>query len=64
VLPHSGQTEISISKTRLSRSAQVSGGGSTTVTDEDNRMCFSYVMNQMKAAMVGDERSGSLTRAL
>ena len=39
-------------------------GGSTIVIDEDNRMCFSYVMNQMKAAMVGDERSGSLTRAL
>jgi CubicO group peptidase (beta-lactamase class C family) len=39
-------------------------GGSTIVIDEDNRMCFSYVMNQMKAAMVGDERSGSLTKAL
>ncbi len=39
-------------------------GGSTIVIDEDNRMCFSYVMNQMKAAMVGDERSGSLSSAL
>lgn len=39
-------------------------GGSTIVIDEDNRMCFSYVMNQMKAAMVGDERSGSLSKAL
>jgi CubicO group peptidase (beta-lactamase class C family) len=39
-------------------------GGSTIVIDEDNKLCFSYVMNQMKAAMVGDERSGSLTKAL
>jgi CubicO group peptidase (beta-lactamase class C family) len=39
-------------------------GGSTVVIDEDNRLCFSYVMNQMKAAMVGDERSASLSRAL
>jgi len=39
-------------------------GGSTVVIDADNRMCFSYVMNQMKAAMVGDDRSGSLSRAL
>ncbi len=39
-------------------------GGSIVVIDEDNRMCFSYVMNQMKSAMIGDERSGSLTSAL
>ncbi|MDH3641485.1 MAG: beta-lactamase family protein [Gammaproteobacteria bacterium] len=39
-------------------------GGSTVVIDEDHRLCFSYVMNQMKAAMVGDERSASLSRAL
>jgi len=39
-------------------------GGSTVVIDSDNRMCFSYVMNQMKSAMIGDERSGSLTKAL
>jgi CubicO group peptidase (beta-lactamase class C family) len=39
-------------------------GGSTVVIDVDNRLCFSYVMNQMKSAMVGDERSGSLSRAL
>jgi len=39
-------------------------GGSTIVIDEDHRMCFSYVMNQMKSAMVGDERSGSLSRSL
>jgi CubicO group peptidase (beta-lactamase class C family) len=39
-------------------------GGSTVVIDVDNRLCFSYVMNQMKSAMVGDERSASLSRAL
>ncbi len=39
-------------------------GGSTCVIDKDNRTCFSYVMNQAKSAMVGDERSGSLSRAL
>lgn len=39
-------------------------GGSTIVIDEDHRVCFSYVMNQTKAALVGDERSGSLTKAL
>jgi len=39
-------------------------GGSTIVIDDDHRMCFSYVMNQTKAAMVGDERSGKLTEAL
>lgn len=39
-------------------------GGSTCVIDKENRTCFSYVMNQMKAAMVGDERSGSLSRTL
>ena len=39
-------------------------GGSTCVIDQENRTCFSYVMNQMKASMVGDERSGSLSRTL
>ncbi len=39
-------------------------GGSTIVIDEDHHMCFSYVMNQTKAAMVGDERSGKMTEAL
>ena len=39
-------------------------GGSTCVIDKDNRTCFSYVMNQVKSAMVGDERSGSLSSAL
>jgi CubicO group peptidase (beta-lactamase class C family) len=39
-------------------------GGSTCVIDKENRTCFSYVMNQMKASMVGDERSGSLSRTL
>lgn len=39
-------------------------GGSTVVIDRDNRTCFSYVMNQLKAAMVGDERSSSLAVAL
>ncbi|MGV0035841.1 MAG: serine hydrolase domain-containing protein [Candidatus Azotimanducaceae bacterium WSBS_2022_MAG_OTU7] len=39
-------------------------GGSTCVIDKANRTCFSYVMNQAKASMVGDERSGSLSRTL
>ena len=39
-------------------------GGSTMIIDNDNRMCFSYVMNQIKSAMIGDERSGSLSKAL
>ena len=39
-------------------------GGSTCVIDQENRTCFSYVMNQMKSSMLGDERSGSLSRTL
>lgn len=39
-------------------------GGSTCVIDKDNRICFSYVMNQIKSSIVGDERSGSLSKAL
>ncbi len=39
-------------------------GGSTIVIDEDHRMCFSYVMNQMKSTLVGDERGGSLSRTM
>jgi CubicO group peptidase (beta-lactamase class C family) len=39
-------------------------GGSTIVIDKGNKLCFSYVMNQMKAALVGDDRGGSLARAL
>lgn len=39
-------------------------GGSTIVVDKDNRICLSYVMNQMKSAMVGDERGASLAEAL
>lgn len=35
-------------------------GGSTIVVDEPARVCLSYVMNQMKAAIVGDGRGGGL----
>ena len=35
-------------------------GGSTIVVDADARVCLSYVMNQMKAAIVGDRRGGGL----
>ena len=38
-------------------------GGSTIIVDQEQRSCFSYVMNQMKAAIVGDQRGGSLGRA-
>lgn len=38
-------------------------GGSTIVVDQDHRVCFSYVMNQMAAAIVGDVRGGSLGKA-
>lgn len=39
-------------------------GGSMVVIDRDARLCFSYVMNQMKASMIGDERSAGPSRAL
>ena len=38
-------------------------GGSTIVVDQDARICFSYVMNQMQAAIVTDRRGGGLGRA-
>ena len=38
-------------------------GGSTIVVDQDARVCLSYVMNQMKAAIVGDKRGGRLGKA-
>ncbi len=38
-------------------------GGSTIVVDQDNRVCLSYVMNQMNSALVGDMRGGSLGKA-
>jgi CubicO group peptidase (beta-lactamase class C family) len=38
-------------------------GGSTIVVDESARVCLSYVMNQMKAAIVGDRRGGGLGKA-
>ena len=38
-------------------------GGSTIVVDQDARVCLSYVMNQMKNALLGDQRGGSLGRA-
>jgi len=39
-------------------------GGSTIVIDTDAHLCFSYVMNQMKNAIVGDERGGSPMAAI
>ena len=35
-------------------------GGSTIVVDQPARVCLSYVMNQMRAAIVGDRRGGGL----
>ena len=39
-------------------------GGSTIVVDPPARVCLSYVMNQMRAAIVGDRRGGCLGQAL
>ena len=38
-------------------------GGSTIVVDQPARVCLSYVMNQMKASIVGDRRGGGLGHA-
>ncbi len=38
-------------------------GGSTIVVDHSNRVCFSFVMNQMSNDMLGDKRSGALATA-
>ena len=38
-------------------------GGSTIVVDQPARVCLSYVMNQMKASIVGDRRGGGLGMA-
>jgi CubicO group peptidase (beta-lactamase class C family) len=38
-------------------------GGSTIIVDQERRACFSYVMNQMASAIVGDKRGGSLGKA-
>lgn len=38
-------------------------GGSTIVVDQEHHVCLSYVMNQMKAAIVGDPRGASLGKA-
>ena len=38
-------------------------GGSTIVVDQPARICLSYVMNQMRAAIVGDRRGGGLGKA-
>ena len=38
-------------------------GGSTIVVDQKVRVCLSYVMNQMKASIVGDRRGGGLGKA-
>ena len=38
-------------------------GGSTIVVDQHARVCLSYVMNQMKNAIVGDPRGGGLGKA-
>ena len=39
-------------------------GGSTIVVDMDAHLCCSYVMNQMVGAIVGDQRGGSLGKAV
>lgn len=38
-------------------------GGSTIIVDQEHRVCFSYVMNQMVAAITGDQRGGRLGSA-
>ncbi len=38
-------------------------GGSTIVVDQTARTCQSYVMNQMRAAIIGDRRGGGLGKA-
>jgi len=38
-------------------------GGSTIIVDQTNRVCFSYVMNQMVSAITGDPRGGALGKA-
>ena len=38
-------------------------GGSTIIVDQDAHVCLSYVMNQMRNALLGDQRGGSLGRA-
>jgi CubicO group peptidase (beta-lactamase class C family) len=39
-------------------------GGSTIIIDSDAHLCFSYVMNQMKNAIVGDERGAKPMQAI
>jgi CubicO group peptidase (beta-lactamase class C family) len=39
-------------------------GGSVVVIDMDARLCMAYVMNRMRNAIVGDERSGRLVSAV
>lgn len=39
-------------------------GGSSIGVDKGNRLCYSYVMNQMKATLVGDERGSGLSASL
>jgi len=39
-------------------------GGSTVVVDQDAHVCLSYVMNQMRNAIVGDSRGGRLGKAV
>lgn len=39
-------------------------GGSTIVIDTDAHLCFSYVMNQMKKTIVGDERGAKPMQAI
>ncbi|MDP6971603.1 MAG: serine hydrolase domain-containing protein [Pseudomonadales bacterium] len=39
-------------------------GGSTIAVDRENHVCLSYVMNQMRATLVGDERGARLGKAL
>ena len=39
------------------------GGGSTVILDLSNRVCMSYVMNQMEMNLLGDKRGARLTQA-
>ena len=39
-------------------------GGSTIIVDMTKHVCYSYVMNQMAGAIVGDTRGSSLGQAV
>ncbi|GAA0483305.1 EstA family serine hydrolase [Parasphingorhabdus litoris] len=39
-------------------------GGSTVLVDQDQRLCFSYVMNRMESGLLGDPRGLGLVQAI